>query len=135
MNPNAVIKGIYTLFKGSALQTALGGTKLYYKKIPQGTALPYADVDFVTGTMEQNFTEEQDTAIVLFRIFDNDRSDAGSLCDTLTTLYDNATLTVTSWRHLSMVRDFILPVDDLDNPEAPVFGWAIQYNVMIEKNT
>jgi len=134
MDPNDLIKGIYSKFTGSALQTALGGTKLYYKRAPQATALPYAVLTISAIDYSQNFNEEEDEYTLLFRIYDDDRSDAGDLCDTLTTLFDNCALTISGWRHILMERVFVYPVDDIENPQAPVFGWAVQYAAMMEKN-
>jgi hypothetical protein len=132
MDPNDVIKGVYA--KWFAESGIILAQRLFYKKVPQGTALPYADVDIATAVYDQNFNEEADEFTILLRIFDDDRSDAGDLCDTLTTIFDNCSLTVTGWRHLSMEREFVEPIDDLENMQAPVYGWAIQYSVMVEKN-
>jgi len=134
MDPNDVIKGVYSKFTGSALQTALGGLKLFYKNVPQTTALPYADVDIATIDYDENFNEEGDIVTLVFRVFDDDRSDCGDLCDTLTQLFDNCVLTVSGWRHIYFSREFIQPIDDFENMQAPIFGWVIQYAVYVEQN-
>ena len=134
MNP--VFTGVYNLFKAlpaNTFYTAIGG-RLYKDQAPQGATFPYCVYFSVSDVDELNFTDEQEDFLIQFNIFslNNSATEAGTLLESLKTMFDNCNLTVTDWRHLKFQRDFVIPNNDFSQV-TPIQGYSVQYNVLLEK--
>lgn len=81
-----------------------------------------------------DFTDEHEDFLIQFNIFSQKNSalEAGTLLESLKTMFDNCSLTVTGWRHLKFQRDWVVPHDDYSQ-DTPIMGYAVQYSVLLEK--
>jgi len=81
-----------------------------------------------------DFTDEHEDFLIQFNIFSQKNSalEAGTLLESLKTMFDNCSLTVTGWRHLKFQRDWVVPNDDYSQ-DTPIMGYAVQYSVLLEK--
>lgn len=138
---NELYEGIYnemgTSGSPTALYTAIGG-RMYPVKAPQGTEFPYVVYDQITSEDELDFNAQNEIFTMQFDVFtqSDDPFSAGTIMGNLKTVYDNCDLTVTGWRSLYMVREFVVPNNDLkeDSPDSiPIMGYSIQYEIQLEK--
>lgn len=133
---NTLYTGIYNLFKvdtNHAFYVSVGG-RLYPVKAPQETTFPFSVFWSVTAADELDFNEENEIFLIQFDIYTQNNSplSAGTILANLKTMYDDCSLTVDGWRHLSMVRDFVVSNDDLTEDPA-IMGYSVQYSVELEK--
>ena len=112
---------------------AIGG-RLYLNVAPQGATFPYC-VYFVYGDENNpDFSDDHEEFEIQFNIFSQNNSalEAGTLLSSLKSMFDDAALTVSGWRHLEMERTSVLPNNDFDQVP-PINGYSILYDVMLEK--
>jgi len=134
MNP--LFKAIYNHFSMTttgALWADVSG-RFYLYKAPQETTYPYIVYFPVFEETEYNFSDEHDEYTLQFNIFskNNSSSEAGDILEDLKTTFDDCSLTVTDWRHITFDRRRTLPNNDLaDVP--PVFGYSVEYDCLLEK--
>ena len=133
---NALFQGIWNRF---AATTTTGfyndvSGRMYHGKAKQETSFPYCVYFEVTDTDELDFSDEREEFLIQFNIFTQNNSalQAGNLLESLKTMFDNCSLTVTNWRHLNFQRDFVMPNNDFEQ-DPPIHGYSIQYNVLLEK--
>lgn len=133
---NALFKAIWDQF---AATTTTGfynevSGRMYHNVAPQQAPFPYAVYFSVSDVDELDFTDEREDFLIQFNIFTQDNSalPAGNLLESLKTMYDNASLTVTDWRHLKFQRDFVIPNNDFSQVP-PIQGYSVQYNALLEK--
>ncbi|MCP4568381.1 MAG: hypothetical protein GY841_12460 [FCB group bacterium] len=132
---NALFTGIYGEKAGSALNTALGG-RFYINMAPQNVAFPYCVYFLVSAEHEYDFSDEHEEFIIQFNLFDQNSNHSalalGVILGNLKTVYDDAALTVTGYRALKMTRDFVFSNNDTTT-DPPVFGYSVQYTILLEK--
>ena len=129
-----IITGIYSKFTAepaNSLYTALGG-RLYHAEAPQNATFPYAVVFIVSHEHDWVFDDEFEEALVQFSIFTNERSavTAGTLWGYLKSLYDDATITVSGYTQISMIRgQSRLIRDETGN----IWHYSVDYDVMVQE--
>ena len=72
--------------------------------------------------------------LLQFNIFtqNSSASQAGTLLESLKTMFDDCSLAVTGWRHLQFQRGNVYPNNDFSQIP-PVQGYSVEYNVLLEK--
>ncbi|MFH2075420.1 MAG: DUF3168 domain-containing protein [Pseudomonadota bacterium] len=122
-----------TDYAENALYTAIGG-RMYHVKAPQSATFPYVVYEIITATDELDFSQELQVFQVQFDIFteNNSASSAGTILGYLESLYDDCSMTVTGWRFLSMVREFVMSNNDISQVP-PIMGYSVQYEIQLEK--
>ena len=133
---NVLFTAIHNLFiadTGQAYYTAIGGRQ-YHVKAPQEATYPHVIFDLITGDDDLDFSDENQLFEIQFDIItqDDEATAAGTILAAMKTLYDDAALTVTGWRHLFMIRTLTVKMDDLTE-DTPIMGYAVQYEVLLEK--
>lgn len=134
MNP--FLKGIYEHF------TAVTTTGFYYDitgrmylyHAPQQQVFPYCVYFPVTNVESVDFTQAIEELLVQFNVFteSNSSASAGTLLSSLTDRYDNCSLTVTNYGHLSFERTMIWPSNDYDR-QPMIHGYAVEYRASFER--
>jgi hypothetical protein len=131
----ALFKGIWDHFAtttGSGFYNDISG-RLHRDEAEQGETFPYCVYFSVSDVDELDFTDEREDFLIQFSVFsDASATEADNLLESLKTMFDNASMTVTDWRHLQFQRDFVIPNNDLQQ-EPPVHGYSVQYNALLEK--
>ena len=133
---NSLFAAIYNQFSASTttgFYNDISG-RMYHNVVPQGATFPYCVYFSVSDVDELNFTDEHEDFLIQFNIFslNNSATEAGTLLESLKTMFDNCNLTVTDWRHLKFQRDFVIPNNDFSQVP-PIQGYSVQYNVLLEK--
>lgn len=95
-----VAEGIKTKFTGSTLASLV--TDIYFNEAPQNTDLPYIVFFDITNLNDSTFAKDGEFYRIQFSIFDRERSVEADnamkeIYEALRSLYDGATLTMTSW--------------------------------------
>ena len=126
-----VLTGIFSKFSGSALSATLGG-RMYSRIAPEKTAFPYAVVDVSTGVHSWTFSEKIEDLDVLFNLFSQSSSEVEitGLLNSLIALYDDCSLSVSGYTHVSMTRDVTRSLYDVD---LLARQYAVIYNCEILK--
>lgn len=130
------VYGIYTAATTSSLYVALykSATRkgLYPDVVPQSETFPYCVYGLHNGVFDDSMTDEADYVTVYFNLYTQTGPAAAlDLVGYLTTLFDDAALSVTGYDALFMVRDTIVPVHDLSD-DTPIYGYAVHYDVHLE---
>ena len=133
---NSLFKAIWNRFAtttGSGFYNDISG-RMYHNKASQGATFPYCVYFSVSDIDDLDFTEEHEDFLIQFNIFSQNNSavEAGDLLETLKTMFDNCSLTVTGWRHLQFQRSLVMPNNDFGQVP-PVHGYSIEYDVLLEK--
>jgi len=136
---NVLLTGIYSKYTDGgdlydALYVSATYPGLYLYKAPQEAPFPYCVYSIVTDDYDLDFVDEREDVSVQFNIFseNNSPSEAGTLLGYLKSMYDDTALTVSGYRHLFMVRDFVIPNNDFAEVVA-VHGYSVQYTILLEK--
>jgi len=129
-----LLTGIYSLFTdtpANALHTALDG-RLYHAEAPQDATFPYCVMSIVSHEHDWQFDEEMENVLVQFSIFTNESSAStiGTLWSNLCTLFDDADLTVTGYRLISMIREQSILLRDTENN---IWHYAVDYECILEQ--
>ena len=133
---NALQTGIYNHFKLAPLEgfyLAIGG-RLYLNVAPQEATFPYCIYYIFSDQNNPDFSDDHEEFEIQFNIFSQNNSalEAGTLLASLKTMFDDATLTVSGWRHLEIMRTSVLPNNDFDQVP-PIQGYSILYDILLEK--
>ena len=133
---NALNKAIWNRFKtttGSGFYNDISG-RMYHNKASQKATFPYCVYFSLSDVNELDFTDDREDILIQFNIFSQNNSalEAGNLLESLKTMFDNCSLTVTDWRHIKFQRDFVIPNNDFSQ-DPPIQGYSVQYNVLLER--
>ena len=133
---NALFKAIWNRFAtttGSGFYNDISG-RMYLNKASQAASFPYCVYFSVSDIDDLDFSEEHEDFLIQFNIFSQNNSavEAGDLLETLKTMYDNCSLTVTGWRHLQFQRSLVMPNNDFSQVP-PIHGYSIEYEALLEK--
>ena len=117
----------------SGLYDAISG-QLELKKARQSISFPYIVYFIVTDTYDLYWPEDHQEIDIQFNIYSQSSSplEAGTIYGYLKEVFDDCDLTVSGWRHIEMIRDFAVSDDDIE-VDPPTWGYAVQYNVILEK--
>ena len=133
---NLLFQAIYNHFSAttdSGFYNDVSG-RMYPNFASQGATFPYCVYFSVTDDNDLDFTDEHEDFLLQFNIFSQNNSalEAGNLLESLKTMFDNCSLTVTGWRHLQFQRGNIYPNGDYEQ-SPPIQGYSVEYNVLLEK--
>ena len=133
---NALFTAIINHFKLTPLTgfyLAIGG-RMYLNKAPQGATFPYCVYFVYADDNDPDFTDDHEEFQIQFNLFSQNNSalEAGQLLEHLKTMFDDAALTVTGWRHLEILRTSVLPNNDTEQVP-PIFGYSVLYDITLEK--
>jgi hypothetical protein len=133
---NALFQGIWNRFStttGSGFYNDVSG-RMYHYKAPQEATFPYCVYFPVSDLNDVDFGEEREEILMQFNIFSRNNSalEAGTLLESLKTMFDDCNLTVTGWRHIEFSRNLVYPMNDYDQVP-PIHGYAVEYDVLLEK--
>ena len=108
--------------------------RMYLNHAPQAATFPYCVYFSVTDIDELDFGEEREEFLLQFDIFreNNSATEAGNLLESLKTMFDDCSLTVTDWRHLQFQRGLIMTKNDFAQVP-PIHGYSVEYDVLLEK--
>ena len=100
----------------------------------QSDPFPYCVYFSVDDDNELDFSDEREDFLLQFNIFtqNSSASQAGTLLESLKTMFDDCSLTVTGWRHLQFQRGNVYPNNDFSQIP-PVQGYSVEYNILLEK--
>jgi hypothetical protein len=133
-----LLTAIYGKFSGSLLSTDVSG-RIYLDEAPEGTAFPYLVYRIVSSSSEDNFDEYIDNTLIQFSLFSEKPGalEISTMYGHLKTLFDDASLTITSTIHLWMVRQNLTTmIDDITTPSGTVGvkHWAVDYSILTQAN-
>lgn len=133
---NSLFKGIWDHFSAttdSGFYNDISG-RLFLNKASQAATFPYCVYFSVSDVDDLDFSEEHEDFLIQFNIFSQNNSavEAGALLETLKTMFDNCSLTVTGWRHLQFQRSLVMPNNDFEQVP-PIIGYSVEYEVLLEK--
>ena len=133
---NSLFQAVYNRFSsttGSGFYNDVSG-RMYLGHASQGATFPYCVYFSVTDGNDLDFSDEREDFLLQFNIFSQNNSsfEAGNLLESLKTMFDNCSLTVTGWRHLQFQRGNIYPNGDYEQ-SPPIQGYSVEYNVLLEK--
>lgn len=134
---NALRTAIYNKFieetggSHNSFYTLLNGN-LYYDHVPQSTAYPYAIFFFVSDNTDWTFREKFDYYLVQFTIFDSDASptDLETAYAALTTLFDDAALTISGYSAVWCTRQY--STGPMWFEEEGVWQIAVRYSILLQ---
>ena len=129
----AIITGIYAKYSAAnAFKTACTGG-LHYELAPQGTSLPFATFQYITGHPEYVFgLDVIEYAVIQFDIYAATNAIRQDLKTKLKALYDNVKLTVTGYTAMDMHRE--MDQDLREGEQDELFRSIVQYRVSADKN-
>lgn len=134
----SVLNAIHTLYLAGGdlydeLYSSATRSGLYPYQAPQNASLPYVTFGYVDEQQEYDFTDESGEHLVWINCHtETSASHAEDLKGYIKALFDNASITVSGWRHLYMLRDLCVPLMDL-GADPPVWGYHFEYSVYLEK--
>ena len=133
---NSLFKAIWNRFAtttDSGFYNDISG-RMYLNHAPQATTFPYCVYFSASDVDDLDFSEEHEDFLIQFNIFSQKNSavEAGDLLETLKTMFDNCSLTVTGWRDLQFQRSLTLPNNDFSQ-DPPIHGYSVEYDVLLEK--
>ncbi len=133
---NSLFTAIWDRFAtttGSGFYNDVSG-RMYLNHAPQESTFPYCVYFSVSDFDDLDFTDEREDFLMQFNIFSdkNSATEAGDLLESLKTMFDNCSLTVTNWRHLQFQRNLVIPNNDFSQVP-PIHGFSIEYDVLLEK--
>jgi len=133
---NSLFSAIYNHFSattGSGFYNDISG-RMRLNKAEQGDSFPYCVYFSVSDLDEVDFSDEREDLLLQFNIFSQNNSalEAGTLLESLKTMFDDCSLTVTGWRHLEFSRGQTYQNNDFTQ-EPYIHGYSVEYNVLLEK--
>lgn len=133
---NELFTSIYNKYNSDTSHGAYTNVsgKFYLNYVPQGTSPPFIVYFSVSDINEVDFGEERQDFTIQFNLFSQNYSatEAGTILGNLKSLFDDCSLTVTDWRHITFSRGNTYPNNDFSQ-DPPVHGYSVEYEVMIEK--
>lgn len=108
--------------------------RFYFNNAPQESVFPYCVCFSVDDINDLDFSDEHEDFLLQFNIFTQNSShlEAGELLESLKTMFDNCSLTVTGWNHLEFKRNNVIPNNDFSQ-EPPIQGYSIDYDILLER--
>jgi len=134
---NALYSAIHNHFSsttGSGFYKDVSG-QLYPAAASQEATFPYCTYFSAAAVTDIDFTDEREDFLLQFDIYSRNNSpfEAGNLLESLKTMFDNCSLTVTGWNHLQFQRkDPGIPMNDYSQVP-PIMRYKIEYDVLLEK--
>jgi len=133
---NALYAAVYNRFAtttGSGFYNDVSG-RMYHNIAPQQATFPYCVYFSVSDLDDLDFSDEQEDILLQFNVYSQNNSalEAGNLLESLKTMYDDCSLTVTGWRHLGFQRNTVYPNNDTAQVP-PIQGYSVEYDVLLEK--
>lgn len=133
---NALFKAIYTYFSLNPTEgfyLDIGG-RMYLNVAPQEVTFPYCVYFSVADDSNPDFTDEHEEFEIQFNIFSQNNSalEAGNLLESLKTMFDYCSLSVSGWSHLDFRRTSVLQNNDFGQVP-PIQGYSIMYDVLLER--
>lgn len=133
---NSLFKSIWNQFSATTTTGFYNDVsgRMYLNNAPQESAFPYCVYFSVSDIDDLDFSDEHEDFTIQFNIFSQNNSalEAGSLLESLKTMFDDCSLTVTGWNHLRFARDSVIPNNDFSQVP-PIQGYSIDYDVLLEK--
>ena len=131
MTPLAI--GIYNYFKAApanTFYTAMGG-RMYFGEAPQGATFPYCVMSIISSEHDWTFDDEMESVLVQFSIFTNESSavNIGLHWSKLKSLYDDASLTVSGYTQVSLLRGQSILLRETENN---IWQYAVEYECLLE---
>jgi hypothetical protein len=125
-----LLNAIYSMFTGSSALTSAFAGGLHRDQAPEGTAMPYLVTNVVSSAVEYSYSGVSRTTVrVRFSGYGIGHDATGALMDTLTAVFDDTLLALSSGTNDSVVR-----VDDPtpkllrhDGQGNDVWEWGVTY--------
>ena len=134
---NSLFAAIYNKFSATTTTGFYNDVsgRMYLYNAPQGTVFPYCVYFPVVDLDDVDFSDETEEFLLQFNVYSKNNSavEAGTLLESLKTMFDDCSLTVTGWRHLEFSRNNVYPVNSYEK-ETTIHGYAIEYDVSVEKD-
>jgi hypothetical protein len=131
------LTAIMTKIAGSALSSDVGG-RVYLDEAPQEVEFPYIVFFIVTGSGDDNFTDNIDDLLIQFSLFSASKGAAeiSGIYNNLETLFHDCELTATGYNTVWMKRENLTTmIDEVDQSGTPrVKHWAVDYRLITEKS-
>lgn len=136
---DAVWTGLWNRYSAAndlktALYTSATLPGFYVAEAPRDEVMPYCVAYLVSGTHEEDFTDERESLLIQFSVYAAGNKAAGQLLKKLTALFDDCLLTVSGYTPMWMTRESVVAVHDLES-DVESWGYAVTYEVMIELGT
>lgn len=129
---DALLTGIFSRYNAAnTFKTACTGG-LHLETAPQGTSMPYATYQIVTGRPEYYFDGNFEVAHIQFDLYAATNAVRQDLYTKLTARFDDCAPTVTGYDSLIMERVFQQPLREGD--EGEIFRYIVEYSVRIDKS-
>ena len=134
MNAALLNKAIYDrLAGGTALTALLGGTAIYHMQAPNNATYPFVVYSWQGGG-QTNLVPDLQDRVEFIRAYGTSGLQAGSADALINTLMHGATLTMTSWSTVTVMRE-----DDYETVETPPSGVPVYtmggfYRIMLDKD-
>lgn len=133
---NVLFSAIMTHFglnPGSGFYNDIGG-RLHLYKAPQENIFPYCVYFPAADDADDDFTDDHEDFEIQFNIFSQDNSalEAGNLLESLKTMFDDCSLSVSGWNHIKFQRINTLTNNDTTQVP-PIYGYSVMYSVLLEK--
>lgn len=133
-----ILKGIFDKFSATNdFKTAIG-SRLYAYEAPQNPTYPYCVFEQISGLQDRDFLDKLEDVLVQFTLVDSADSIA-TIADAETkmfALFDDATLTITGYTHITMDRQSnqLLKLNDEDDDNITCWNSIVTYRILAEKN-
>ena len=127
----ALLTGIWGRYNaGNTFKTACTGG-LHLESAPQGTSLPYATYQLITGRPEYYFSGLHEVTAIQFDVYAQSNAVRQDLYTKLTALFDECRPTVTGYSSIVMERVNQQSVREGDQND--IYRYIVEYAVRIEK--
>ena len=124
---------IWSRYNGSAALKAVLTNGLHNTIVPQSVQEPYAVFQIISGIPRHTFSHVNEDIILQFRIrskISESSAELNNIFAALTTLYDDAELTISGYDSVMMKRNIYSKSQDDDG----IWIYFVQYLIEIEKN-
>jgi len=130
---NAIETGLYSkLANTSALTTALGGTAIYSRHAPQGTARPYVVFMHAGGGHENINPSNLQNHVYLVKAVSDGSKEAGTIDGHISTALHKQTLTVSGFTNFSTQRENEVQVTENTREGVAVYHTGAYYRIRID---
>jgi|GEM_PF-831780 hypothetical protein len=119
------------LYEALYVSATRGG--LYPDNAPQGADFPFCVYGIHNRIYEPEMDDEHEEITVFFNVYSRTGpANALDLADYVADLFDDADVSVDYFRRLYFTRDTMIPLHDIAS-DPPVYGYAIHYDVLLER--
>jgi len=130
---NAIETGLYSELAGSAaLVTGLGGTAIYSRHAPQGTALPYVIFMHMGGGHENTNPSDLQNHVYLVKAVAEGSKEAGTLHNLVLSVLHNATLTVSGYTNFYTALEDEVQMTEVTREGEMVYHTGGMYRIRID---